>query len=674
MLYSLLEPRLRGRAAGLSHFRSIASEQLVASYNSTVNALDVGWIQSLSGECSANLARRHAERRHQASAQQFHSMVVEMVDRVMDKLHGYALEFNLAVGWNLHISATPPTFVNEAVQYNARREPVESQTMYRARLATRLWSLVVRAQKNQIEFFLLPTQSVMGLSKTEHYYPAVMTLLLNVQSCVWTLDEDVDFSVVGVERMCQRLFRMLVNKCISEMDSKSGRDPFATVCDASEELLAQFSDEQSQPSPGGGLEPEGPLFPNPELEAMPEYSFRSPGSNDGRASSAGSGDAKQTSSAAATCNGASVVVPAAATAGVSVSVNVSTETTVTHLTPVTAATINGAAASNLPTTAIPAVAVAPPVAAPLPAAPATPSPSPSTSSRMIRGMPPDAEATLSEPIETVSPRRANLISIGEFLRRMKNEIESADSGINLPSAKDVDRSAAADGYDIMHEIVRRASADAAASSPYKADQQEVESIMTRYDAYNDVLLSFTFLIERVERLITDVSEQGAQSFRRRDLGGVKRSCIDLVNAQANERRVLELRHDWLKMKDIGDTLNAHNTDTARRHATPPGAPLGLPSMSSGNDIQSANADSIVALDYLIDKVDAVVEVMSDCGAEAFAARDFAKVDRFRHHALSVIEFKHRVIQTRNTWTTPIQNLNTSSTPTPTLTTQQLTAV
>lgn len=630
MLYSLLEPRLRGRATGLSHFRSATNEQLIATYNSSVNALDIGWIQSLSGECSAtNLARRNAERRHQASAQQFHSMVVEMVDRVMDKLHGYALEFNLAVGWNLHISATPPTFVNETVQYNSRREPTESQTMYRARLATRLWSLVVRARRNQVEFFLLPTQSVMGLSKTEHYYPAVMTLALDVESCVWSLDENLEFASFGVDRLCQRLFRMLVNKCIAEMDNRSGRDPFATVCDAGEEVLARFPDEEFQPSPNASMpsgDAEGPVFPHPELEAMPEYSFRPSKSNAAGAPSVSANDTKPAAATAASCDTASIVVPAATTA-VSVSVNVSTETTITRL---------------------PAVSVTE-----------------------------DSEQTISDP-DSLSARKANLISIGEFLRRMKREIEnSSDPGISLPSAKDVDRGA--DGYDIMNEIVRRASAEAVATAAHRQDQQEVESIMTRYDAYNDVLLSFTFLIERVERLITDVSELGAQSFRRRDLGGVKRACVELVNAQANERRVLELRHDWLKMKDIGDALNQHNTETARRHGVPAGAPLGIPQsqldpQSAQSATHSATADVLTALDYLIDQVDTVVEVMSDCGAEAFASRDFAKVDRFRHHALAIIEFKHRVMHTRNTWSNPIQNLNTSANPSVSQSQQQLTAV
>lgn len=518
MLYSLLEARVRNRSAGLSHFRSLVNDQIIASYQSSTNVLDSGWIQSLGGDCM-QMQRNGSQTRHKQAinsnetiAPIFPTEIVELVDRIVDKLHGYALEFNLAVGWNLHVSATPPTFVTEALQYNARREAIESQTLYRARLATRLWSLVVRADGCAIQFLLVPTQVVMGLSKTETYYEPVMTITVDSNNGGWSLDGE-PFELNSVNRLCQALFKLLVAKCMAE-NPGSRRDPFATMHGA---------------TPVSPVEVPGTASGVAEQKVGSEFAV-SPSSEQ------------------------------------QLSAGIDTECS-QALQPESRGDLDGRAGQP------------------------------------ISGAPPSMELPQTIDLD-LPPRDPRLISIGEFLKRMREQVEPADAESALPPAKE--------------------------------PKEPTEPIMSRYDSYNDVLLNFTMLLERVEVHIAEATESGAQAFRRRDLTGVKRACIDLVATQANEKRVYELRSQWLTMKAVSETLAQHDSPASQAHRA----------------LLQPGGDTDAAMHNLIEAVDTVVEVLSDCGSEAFAARDFLKVERFRHHAMDVIQFKQRLITLRDTWSKP----------------------
>jgi hypothetical protein len=372
--------------------------------------------------------RRAGEKQWRAS-RRFDRRVAEVVERMMIEFHAYAADFNMALGWNLHMSATPPTFVTE-----------DYVLTYRARLGTRLWSLVLRAEHDSIGFFLIPSATLIGFAKATK--PA-MTLRFTNDSG-WLLDDCSWDAVDGIDELCKILFKMLVARCIEETDNTN--DPFAPL----------------------------------------------------------------------------------------------------------------------------AVAIEP-----------------------------------------------QKISIGEFLQRMQKEVEAAENAWeSLP--------------------------------PQGKDSQEQnrpeEPQMTRYDVYNDVLLSFTFLIERTEREVQDVVEQGTQAFCRRDLQAIKRASIDLLSAQANEKAARELRDDWGQLHEVADALSASGTD------------FGIRGICHDPFAEDLDVDS--ALEQVALAVDAVLESIVMRGAEAFSARDFAKVDLLRRHALYVIEFNNRLNSAREKWSKP-RPINTS---------------
>ncbi len=163
-----------------------------------------------------------------------------------------------------------------------------------------------------------------------------------------------------------------------------------------------------------------------------------------------------------------------------------------------------------------------------------------------------------------------------------------------------------------------------------------EVLMTRYDAYNHVLLSFSFLTERAEQAVMQRTEDGAQAFRRRDLAAVKRVCAQLIQAQCQVQHIFQLRDDWSKMDEVADAIAELGSD-------------GLFGVFGGEHL----ADDVpIAFDHLIDRLDVVVANMQECAAQAFIVSDLTKVSRFRRHAVTVMVFKLRILEAREDWMKP----------------------
>jgi hypothetical protein len=439
MLSSLLESRARCRAQ-----------------NHATNALDRAWLRSLDSDCRRAIQRARSVERKPLN-NHFNSEIVDLVDLMMLRLHQYAKEFNLAVAWNLHVTATPPSFVTEAVSFNSHRETTHAITTYRARLATRLWSLILRAEKNRLEFFLIPTHNVLGLSKTEHEYPPVSVLGFDGQR-FWQDGRPISVHDGG-ERLCRFVFHMLVSKCIQDVENKTS-DPFNG-------MLGYQDDEHDV-------------------------------------------------------------------------------------------------------------------------------------AQLLRMLQPPTQLANKE----------------------------AQAGEVLPPGKD-------EAFCLGDAIAESAWETFPLLGPI-TNQYTEPATMTRYDIYNDVLLCFAFLAERIDVAVSDLADHGAQAFRRRDLNVVKRCCLDLVAAESHEAQVRELRVNWTAMNEISELLADCTEYGALSHRSGPA------SADICNDLPSA-------LRCLIESVEVVAEAMIECGAKAFSARDFERVDRFRKFAASALLFKAHVEGLRDSW-------------------------
>lgn len=91
-----------------------------------------------------------------------------VVDRIYGLLDSYTIELNKILRTHdLFISATAPSHSQEVLEYDRARQPLKTLTVYRARFSTTRLSLVVRGLGNLVQFFLMPGDRVIGLSRAE---------------------------------------------------------------------------------------------------------------------------------------------------------------------------------------------------------------------------------------------------------------------------------------------------------------------------------------------------------------------------------------------------------------------------------------------------------------------------------------------------------------------------
>ena len=91
-----------------------------------------------------------------------------VVDRVYAILEAYAMQLNkVSRTRDLFIAATAPAFQQEVLEFDRARQPTKSVSVYRGRFSTNKLSLFLRGMGHNVEFFLLPVDRIIGLSRSE---------------------------------------------------------------------------------------------------------------------------------------------------------------------------------------------------------------------------------------------------------------------------------------------------------------------------------------------------------------------------------------------------------------------------------------------------------------------------------------------------------------------------
>ena len=105
----------------------------------------------------------------------------QLIDKIYGLLQRYIFEFNqVAAGTELYVSGTISGDVTEVTKYNKMREAQETQTYFRARVSTHTHSLVMRGKDEFIEFYLIPVNKVMALSKSEGDYKPLARIQVKI--------------------------------------------------------------------------------------------------------------------------------------------------------------------------------------------------------------------------------------------------------------------------------------------------------------------------------------------------------------------------------------------------------------------------------------------------------------------------------------------------------------
>lgn len=156
--------------------------------------------------------------------------MIAVVDEIFSVIEPYVLELMREfAGTDLNLTLTAPEKVKEAAEFDALRRPVQTLVTYRGRVSTTSLSVVVRGRENRVDFFLMPSDRVIGLSRAEDAREPIMSFVGS------RLAEGIDWQVEGkpltherLQRYCLLLFKHLLDKTREEPRENRYREYLAS--------------------------------------------------------------------------------------------------------------------------------------------------------------------------------------------------------------------------------------------------------------------------------------------------------------------------------------------------------------------------------------------------------------------------------------------------------------
>lgn len=204
----------------LSEIQAELAQQILGNYAETVAPVRRDVLANITSASSDFLAGRGRNPEPAISApSSMSTSMTALVDRIFSILEPYVHELNQTFrATDLSITFTPPAVVNENVGYDALRRPSLVLSSYRCRISTSRLALVIRGREDHIDFFLLPVESVMGLSKVEDEHRPVMTFSAYAQSGVvyWEV-ENKPLTEERMERFILMTFEHLLDLTREEL-------------------------------------------------------------------------------------------------------------------------------------------------------------------------------------------------------------------------------------------------------------------------------------------------------------------------------------------------------------------------------------------------------------------------------------------------------------------------
>jgi hypothetical protein len=191
------------------------SQQILVYHESEPAAAGNDWMYKLKEESMQFLADQKGVQLQKLYRETVYKKGIEtLIDKIYGLLQRYTFEFNqIAAGTDLHVSGTISGDVTEVTRFNKLREAEETETYFRARISTRVYSLVMRGKNECVEFYLLPVNKVMALSKMENEYRPLSRIQVRIteEGMMWRMENGVP-NVDSLDELCMWLFSNLVNE------------------------------------------------------------------------------------------------------------------------------------------------------------------------------------------------------------------------------------------------------------------------------------------------------------------------------------------------------------------------------------------------------------------------------------------------------------------------------
>jgi hypothetical protein len=190
------------------------SQRIIENYRLSTQPVRRDYLEYLAQKSLGYADELERNRNNRAPDHNIEQNTRAVVDRIYGILEAYALELNrVGRARDLFISATAPARLQEVLEFDRFRQPTKSLSVYRARFSTNRLSLVVRGLGHLVEFFLLPGDRVIGLSRAEaeisplmtfQSEPALAGLAWFVEAKPLTPDRLERFSLLALEHLLDK--------------------------------------------------------------------------------------------------------------------------------------------------------------------------------------------------------------------------------------------------------------------------------------------------------------------------------------------------------------------------------------------------------------------------------------------------------------------------------------
>lgn len=196
--------------------QSVINDQILVMYKTQLSDSRSRFLSRIANDSLSFIEEQERQRAFKKQQETLcTNSMTAMVDHIFEVVKSYSYELNNALGYGpLHVAATNPQTVTEIIKFNKLRQAEETITYYRARLSTNSHSLVLRGDKNGIQFFLIPVARVIGLSKQEEYFAPTFKICTKMEgsSVEWETEGGASLTSRRLEVICMNLFQKLIEE------------------------------------------------------------------------------------------------------------------------------------------------------------------------------------------------------------------------------------------------------------------------------------------------------------------------------------------------------------------------------------------------------------------------------------------------------------------------------
>lgn len=204
-----------------SEGQAMINDQILVMYKTKLSDSRSRFLSRMTSDSLGFIEEQRSIRRRQKQEELLcNSSMTAMVDHIYEVIKAYSYELNNALGFGpLHVAATNPQAVTEIVKFNKMRQAEETLTYYRARLSTNSHSLVMRGDKNGVQFYVIPVARVIGLSKQEEHFSAAFKICARIVDgiVIWETDGGAPLTSSRLEVICMNLFQRLIEDTKSQV-------------------------------------------------------------------------------------------------------------------------------------------------------------------------------------------------------------------------------------------------------------------------------------------------------------------------------------------------------------------------------------------------------------------------------------------------------------------------